>query len=64
MVLQPLLFTLEAILQVKYEENLMMPVSLFFFTTLDLIWPKFCSKITRTFELFRWFPIKYVREFN
>ena len=34
-----------------------------FFTTLGVIWSKFCPKITPTLS-FYWFPMKYVRGFN
>ena len=32
-----------------------------FFTTLDLIWPKFGTKDHTHFTFFDWFPMKYVR---
>ena len=36
-----------------------------FFTTLDLIWPKFCHKTYTHFDFFCcWFSMKYVRGFN
>ena len=44
MVLQPLLFALKGIPQVKYEKKLMiLPVSLLLIL---IIWPKFCPKTT------------------
>ena len=47
MVLQPLLFALKGIPQVKYEKKLMiLPVSLLFSQHCDIIWPKFCPKTT------------------
>ena len=38
--------------------------SFVFFTTLDLIWPKFCPKDHTHFTFFDWFPMKYVRGYN
>ena len=47
MFVQPLLLALKCTPCAKYEKNLLiMPISLLFFTTLDLIWPKFCPKTT------------------
>ena len=34
---------------------------LFLFTTLDLIWPKFCPKDHTHITFLGWFPMKYVR---
>ena len=57
---QALLFTLKGIPHVKYEKNLLiMPFSFTFFTTLGLIWPKFCPKTTPALIFFCWFLMKY-----
>ena len=49
MSVQPLFFALKGIPHVKYEKKLLtMPISLLYFTTLGLIWPKFCPKTTPT----------------
>ena len=56
MVLQPLLLALKGNPQVKYEKNQWYCLFLYFFlTTLDIIWPKFCSKITLNLILFAGF---------
>ena len=50
---QQVLYALKDIPHVKYGKDLLiMPVSLFFFTTLYLIWPKFCPKTTPTLNFF------------
>ena len=50
---QLVLYALKDIPHVKYGKDLLiMPVSLFFFTTLYLIWPKFCPKTTPTLNFF------------
>ena len=47
--MQPLLFPLEGIPQVKYEKNAVDNACfLTFFTTWNLIWPKFFPKMTLT----------------
>ena len=47
MFVQPLLLALKCIPRAKYEKNLLiMPISLLFFTTLDLIWLKCFPKTT------------------
>ena len=44
---------LKCIPHAKYEKNpTEIPVSLFFFTTLNLIWPKFCPKDHTNFTFF------------
>ena len=56
MVLQPLLLALKGNPQVKYEKNQWYCLFLYFFlTTLDIIWPIFCSKITLNLILFAGF---------
>ena len=65
MSVKPLFFALNGISRVKYEKKLsIMPISCRVFTTLGLIWPKFCPKTTPTLIYFVWFLVKYVRGFN
>ena len=56
MFVQPLLLALKCIPCAKYEKNpLIMPVSLLFFKTLDLVWSRFCPKTTPNFFSFFFF---------
>ena len=56
MVLQPLLIALKGILQVKYEIKTNDDACFItFFTTLDLVWPKFCPNTTPTLRFFTGF---------
>ena len=52
MFLQPLLFALKGIPQVKYEKTNYNICFFTFFTTLDQIWPKFFPKTTPTLIFF------------
>ena len=62
---KPLFFALKGIPNVKYEKKAIDNNHFFaFFTTLGLIWPKFCPKATSTLIFFAWFLVKYVRGFN
>ena len=62
---QQLCFALKGIPDVKYEKKTIDNARSFtFFTTLDLIWPKFYPKTTPTFTFFAWFPMKYLTGFN
>ena len=59
----PYLFACKCIPHAKYEKRpIEIPVPLFFFTTLDLIWPKFCPKDHTHFTFFNWFQIKHVED--
>ena len=65
MFVKPLLFALKGIPNVKYEKKAIDNNHFFtFFTTLGLIWPKFCPKARPTLIFFAWFLVKYVRGFN
>ena len=65
MFVKPLFFALKGIPNVKYEKKAIDNNHFFtFFTTLGLIWPKFCPKTTPTLIFFAWFLVKYVRGFN
>ena len=62
-ILQPLLLALKGNPWIKYEKK-PNDIDCFFtfFTTLDIIWPKFYPKTTRSLTFFSLFPIKYVRD--
>ena len=65
MFVKPVLFALKGIPHVKYEKKTIDNAHFFtFFTTLGLIWPKFCRKTTPTLIFFVRFLVKYVRGFN
>ena len=65
MFVKPLFFALKGIPNVKYEKKAIDNNHFFtFFTTLGLIWPKFCHKATPILIFFAWFLVKYVRGFN
>ena len=49
------------LMQNMKKKPIEIPVSLFFFTTSELIWPKFGPKDHTHFAFFVWFPMKYVR---
>ena len=55
-VLQPLLFVLKGIPQVKYEKKPNDIACFFtFFTTLHMIWPKFCSNMAvQMAQIWKW----------
>ena len=59
MFVQLLLLALKGIPNIKYEKKKIDNTHFFtFFTTLHIIWPKFCPKITPTLIFFCWFQMK------
>ena len=59
MFVQLLLLALKGIPNIKYEKKTIDNTHFFtFFTTLHIIWPKFCPKITPTLIFFCWFQMK------